>query len=114
MFVMKVDMGKWWNWLNANVADSNSPIQFRRSTAGLTGQDSRALEAIAACWALYAVADETACACALASICVLLPAVQIEYRPFARELIAFAMDWEDRDRLWARVTAGRFDAGRVQ
>jgi len=33
----------------------------------------------------------------------LLPAMQTKCRPFARELIAQALDWGDRDRLWPLV-----------
>ena len=34
---------------------------------------------------------------------VQLPGKQPQCRPFARELIAFAGDWPDRDKLWPLV-----------
>jgi hypothetical protein len=69
----------------------------------LTGQDARALGAIAECWALYAAGYAAAERAALAAVRSLLPAVQPQCRTFARELIAFSMDWTDRDRLWKLV-----------
>jgi len=71
----------------------------------LTGQDSYALDAIAACWDLYAAGDGAACKAAIAAVRALLPAMQEKCRPLARELIAHSMDWSDRDRVWALVAA---------
>lgn len=69
----------------------------------LTGQDARVLEAIAACWSLYASSDVDGGNAALAAIRALLPGMQPQCRHFARELIALALDWSDRDRLWPLV-----------
>lgn len=69
----------------------------------LTGQDYRALAAIDACWQLYACGDSNGAAGALRAIRALLPAMQDKCWPLARELIARALDWPDRDRLWPEV-----------
>jgi hypothetical protein len=69
----------------------------------LTGQDHQALAAIAECWKLYASGDAAAERAALIAIRSLLPAIQPQCRMFARELIAFVMDWDDRDRLWTAI-----------
>lgn len=82
-------------WLKANNHD----------LAPLTGQDHRALTAIDACWDLYAGGDFDAQAGALAAVRALLPAMQEQCRPLARELIAHWMDWPDRDRLWPKVAS---------
>jgi len=71
----------------------------------LTGQDARALEAVSACWQLYALADRAGQHNALLAIGALVRAMQPQCRPFARELIAFSLDWSDRDRLWPLVDA---------
>lgn len=71
----------------------------------LTGQDRRALLAIGCCWELYAVGDDAGMRGALAAVRVLLPSLQVKCHPFARELIAYVLDWGDRDRLWALVSA---------
>lgn len=86
----------WKTWLRAN----------GHNTAPLTGQDARALDAIAACWDLYASGDSTAANAAIRAVRELLPAMQENTRPPARELIARSMDWIDRDRVWAVVEAG--------
>lgn len=69
----------------------------------LTGQDARALSAINACWALYASCDEEGERAALAAVRALLPAMQEKCRFLARELIAFHLDWNDRERVWRLV-----------
>ncbi len=73
-------------------------------TAALTGQDTRAIRAIAWCWELYAVGDEAGQKAALQAVHNLLAGMQEKCWPLAKELIAFAMDWNDRDRLWPRVS----------
>lgn len=73
--------------------------------AGLTGQDARALSAIAHCWQLYASGDAAAEHAAILSVTALTTALQPQYRMLARELIAHSMDWDDRARLWPRVEA---------
>lgn len=69
----------------------------------LTGQDHRAMAAIAACWELYASGDTEGQRAAIAAIRALLMGMQQKCWPLARELIAFQLDWGDRDRLWPRV-----------
>lgn len=84
---------EWKQWLRANGHD----------LAPLTGQDARALHAIAACWELYACSDDAGALAALDAVRSLLPAMQDKCRPLARELIAYAMDWSDRERLWPQT-----------
>jgi hypothetical protein len=97
----------WLAWLKACKADEWSSKQLRLpgSFAMLTGQDMRALGAVAYCWHLYASGDDDARRGALDAIRVLLPALQKQCHGFARELIAQAMDWSDRDRVWALITS---------
>jgi hypothetical protein len=92
-------------WLRGLQADGWPAPRFgpMPKLAALTGQDKLALEAIAACWQLYAAGDDDGRDGALAAVHALLPALQPQCRPFARELIAWAMDWPDRDRLWPLV-----------
>ena len=94
------------NWLRACSKEPGSPIRLPGPLAMLTGQDSRALGAIAYCWHLYASSDEDGAAGALAAVRALLPALQPQCRPFARELIAQALDWHDRERIWPLVAGG--------
>jgi len=72
--------------------------------APLTGQDAKALDAIVACWKLYAISDEAGQRVALASVTLLLHGMQEKTRWLARELIPFVFDWTDRERLWSLVT----------
>lgn len=81
-------------WLRANGVELGA----------LTGQDARALEAIAACWELYAGGDEEGCAVALLAVRDLLLAMQPQCRELTKKLIARSLDWSDVDRLWAKVT----------
>jgi hypothetical protein len=74
-----------------------------RSLGMLTGQDARLLTAISGCWELYSSSDEGGERAALAAIRNLLRELQPPCRPFARELIAFSLDWSDRARLWSLV-----------
>lgn len=96
----------WSSWLRAAMRDPNSPIHLPRglTLGALTGQDKRALDGIATCWMLYAGGDLDAERGALEAIRALLPALQPHCRPFARELIAWALDWPDRERLWPQVS----------
>lgn len=99
-----MDPSKWRTWLRAVSADPASPANVPKgSLAMLTGQDARALSAINACWALYASSDEDGERAALAAVRVLLPALQAKCWFFARELIAFHLDWSDRERVWRKV-----------
>lgn len=87
-----------------------SPIAWLRGnkhrTEMLTGQDTRALLAIAACWDLYASSDDEGRAAAIGAVQHLLNAMQRKCWPMARELIARSLDWSDRDRLWPQVIEG--------
>jgi hypothetical protein len=83
----------WQTWLRAN----------GHKLGMLTGQDTRALSAVAACWDLLANSDEDGERAALAAVRVLLPGMQEKCRPFAKELIARSLDWQDRDRIWPTV-----------
>jgi hypothetical protein len=75
----------------------------KHNLGALTGQDARALAAIAHCWELYAMSDSDGQEAALRAIKALLGAMQPHTRPLAREAIAYTLDWGDRDRLWPRV-----------
>jgi len=90
--------------LNAGGSPTHPGDEHLPSLGALTGQDTRALEAVAACWELYASSDGDGQRGALAAVRALLPAMQVHVRPFARELIARSLDWHDRPRLWSLVT----------
>lgn len=94
----------WIQWARACERDPGTPSLIRRGTlAALTGQDTRALSAIVACWELYACSDEDGQRGALEAVRALLPAMQESTRWIARELIPFVLDWSDRERLWPLV-----------
>lgn len=94
----------WRQWARAAVKDPSSPSKLdKNSLAPLTGQDTSALDAITACWQLYARSDSDGRAAALAAVRALLPAMLPHNRWIARELIPFALDWNDRDHLWPLV-----------
>ena len=91
-------------WLRQCSRDPSSPARLTKGALGiLTGQDTRALLAIGACWELYSNSDAAGQRAALAAIRRLLPAMQTKCHFLARELIAYALDWSDRDRLWPLV-----------
>jgi hypothetical protein len=94
----------WLKWLRACSKDADSQARLPGELGMLTGQDTRALEAIAACWQLYGGSDQRGREAALAAVRALLPAMQEPCRPFARELIAWALDWPQRAELWPVVT----------
>lgn len=75
----------------------------KHDLAGLTGQDVRAVKAIAHCWDLYAVGDRNGQDAAMGAVARLLDGMQSKYWGIAKELIAHSMDWGDRDRLWAEL-----------
>jgi hypothetical protein len=102
--VTSIGPQKWRAWLAACIRDGQNPIEFRGSLGMLTGQDARALEAIAACWELYASSDDDGRRAALEAVRSLLRGMQPKCWPFARELIARSMEWDDRYRLWSLVT----------
>lgn len=95
----------WQQWARACAADPESPSEIGRHTlASLTGQDTRALNAIVACWELYSNSDEDGQRGALSAIRALLPAMQEKTWWVAKEMIPFALCWDDRDRLWPLVS----------
>lgn len=83
------------------------PIKFLKANGHdlgmLTGQDRAALLAISACWEVWALGDSAAREACVRAIRALLYAMQEKCWPLARELIAFSLDWGDRDRLWPEV-----------
>lgn len=101
----------WDQWLRACQRDPSTPARMPRSLGALTGQDARALAAISACWELYSNSDEAGANAALDAIRRLLPALQPQCHVFARELIAFSLDWSDRARLWPLVDPAREPTG---
>lgn len=78
-------------WLVANKHD----------LAPLTGTSTKALKAVAHLWQLYAYSRDEA---VLSAIGLLVPSLG-SCSGLARELAAWAMDWDDRERLWPRVLA---------
>ena len=102
------DPSRWLAWLRACSRDESSSKRLRLPAplGAITGQDARALGAIAACWALYASGDDDGQRSALAAVRALLPALQPQCSGFARELIAQALDWNDRERIWPLVAGG--------
>lgn len=93
----------WDRWIRACIKEGPSnPIRLNRNhMAMVTGTDARVLAAIAECWHVYPYDSDAA----VLAVRALLPAMQQKCWPIARELIAFALDWHDRDRLWALVVA---------
>lgn len=69
----------------------------------LTGSDFKALDAIAPLLVLYSYTGHRLVlrACGLAAA-----EMQESTRPLAKELIAFVLDWDDRDRLWPQIEIG--------
>jgi hypothetical protein len=84
---------EWSKWLRANGHD----------LAGLTGADWATLAAIDACWQSLGYVDSREAV--LTAVRALLPNMQSQFHPFARELIARALDWGDRSRIWAQMEA---------
>lgn len=94
----------WQQWARAVGRDLHGPSKLTKDALGaLTGQDTRALDAIVACWELHACGDEDGQRGALAAVRALLPAMQPSTRWIAQEMIPFALNWEDRERLWPLV-----------
>jgi hypothetical protein len=104
----------WQQWARACIRDPHSPSKLDKgSLAPLTGQDMAALDAIAACWQLYARGDSDGGLAALTSVRALLEAMLPHNRWIARELIPFALDWSGRERLWPLVQSPTADYGRA-
>ncbi len=94
----------WQKWARACAADPSSPSALTKgSLAALTGQDTRALNAIVACLELYACSDDTGSVNAIEAIRLLLPTMQLSTRWIVKELIPFVLDWGDRDRVWDKI-----------
>ena len=97
----------WQRWIHAAAVDDEERLGFPASALSVcTGQDIRALTAVAACWERYTVADEPGEQAALQCVRELLTAMEPHCWIFARALIARSMDWRDRDRLWPMVVGG--------
>lgn len=96
----------WQRWLRCCLRDPTNPARIALAQDGLTslraltGQDKRALDAMSACWELYSTSEDYAQTAALMAVRCLVVGLRPRCRPFARELIAFSLDWPDRDRLW--------------
>lgn len=87
--VERDDPAEPFRWLRAN----------GHSLGALTGQDGRVLLALAACWQAYAGADEEGRRAVWAGAVALFGAMQPKVMYLGIELVAWAMDWSDRDRL---------------
>jgi hypothetical protein len=85
------------------LARERSGLTVERSLAPLTGQDKRALAAVATCWELYASSDEQGASAALQAVAWLLEGMQPTAWHVARALIAYAMDWSDIERVWKLI-----------
>ena len=79
-------------WLAANDHD----------TAGVTGTDSKALTAIAACWELHAYTGSDDVVEAVAML--MKNHLQLKHWVFAVELVAKARDWSDREKMADKLT----------
>jgi hypothetical protein len=94
----------WMRWIRAAAKDDEERLGFPASALDVcTSLDIRALTAVAACWELYTVADESGEQAALQCVRELLTAMEPSCWIFARALIARSMDWRDRDRVWPMV-----------
>lgn len=110
---MNLNQPTWNKWLRGVVKDEQARQRAGLAELGphclgmITGQDSRALAAVAGCWQLYASSDERGAESALCAVVVLLAGMQQKCWIFARALIAYAMDWSDIERVWREVTERR-------
>jgi len=101
----------WKTWARGCVEDPASPSKLKEGhLAMLTGQDTRCLDAIVACWALYARSDEAGANAAIAAIRILLTGMQPKCWVWVKELIPYAMDWSDREKLWPLIEGERLPA----
>ena len=92
----------WQQWARAVARDPSSPSRIGKGTlAALTGTDVRVLDAFVPCLVLYAHTGDRE---VLRAAGLLLPQMQRGTKWIAQELIAFALDWPDRDRLWPLIT----------
>ncbi len=90
-------------WL-ASLRDDSSVPTRKLNLAPLTGTDTKALIAIAYCWQLFAYTRSPS---VLHAIQNLLSEMQESTAPLTRDLIAWAMDWSDRERYWPVVWGAR-------
>lgn len=91
----------WQQWARAVERDPHTPSRIRKgSLAPLTGTDHRVLDAFVACLELYSYDRD---ADVLLAASVLLSRMQTSTRWVAKELIAFVLDWPDRERLWPLI-----------
>lgn len=97
----------WRQWVRAverDVAHGDPPYSgtrlFPRCLAALTGTDGRVLDAFVACLELYAYDRDTSTLLAARWI---LSRMQPSTLWIAKELIAFVLEWDDREKLWPRV-----------
>jgi hypothetical protein len=95
----------WLAWLRACQKDPGNPIEARGPLAMLTGTDVRVLGAIASALSVRSY-NPTA---ALDAVRALLPIMQRQCWPFARELFAQQGNWTDRDLYWPLVVPGSED-----
>lgn len=94
----------WRTWLRTCSRDPSSPANVPKGALGmLTGQDTRAMDAIHACWELYSNSDANGQRAAILAASTLLAGMQPKCRFLAKELIAMSLDWGDRDRVWLLV-----------
>lgn len=96
----------WQQWVRACAKDPKSPSGFagyKNPLATLTGQDTRALDAIVACYGLYAVADGDGRRRSIIALRTLICAMQEKNWWIALELIPFVLDWSDRGALWREI-----------
>ncbi len=96
----------WSQWVRATVKDPSSPTKLtKHSLAALTGTDVRVLDAFVPCLELYAYTESRD---VLDAAAILLIEMQESTRWIARELIPFVLNWEDRERLWPRLSPVEF------
>jgi hypothetical protein len=84
--------------------DPESPSRIELAMlSAMNGQDMRMLDAVVACWHVYAYADNAGRRGALVAVSSLLTAMSHTARFIARELIPYALDWSYRDTVWAAL-----------
>lgn len=71
--------------------------------APMTCQDYRAFSAFVHLLELYSFADEDGQQCALIAMSSTIMAMQPKCRSIAKKAIPHVLDWDDEDRLWARM-----------
>jgi hypothetical protein len=91
----------WQQWSRECARDPSSPSKIRKGAlAALTGTDVDVLDAFVPCLELYA---RTGNERVLEAARIVLLEMQPSTRWIARELIAFVMCWDDRERLWPQI-----------